>query len=182
MWTFRVAVALGGIRVDANLRILQVIGSPEGRFPTLFSILLAPACCPSVPKASNRYKHLFTKEVSTHPSMVSTHHLSLKGKKLKNCLDCVDTCHRVCRHELQIPGISVPRSTHSQSRSTLDPVPRTTSLQNWDSRSTHSQSSVSTPPPGQVDTLRKVCNLKWMAATCQPRPMGNQPRIVCPYT
>ncbi|MQL84756.1 hypothetical protein Taro_017267 [Colocasia esculenta] len=86
------------------------------------------------------------------------------------------------RHELQIPGISVPRSTHSYSRSTLDPVPRTASLQNWDSRSTHSQSSVSTPPPGQVDTLRKVCNLKWMAATCQPRPMGYHPRIVCPYT
>ncbi|MQM19143.1 hypothetical protein Taro_052143, partial [Colocasia esculenta] len=53
MWTFRVAVALGGIGVDANLRILQVIGSPEGMFPTLFSIPLAPACCPSVPKASN---------------------------------------------------------------------------------------------------------------------------------
>ncbi|MQL91290.1 hypothetical protein Taro_023909 [Colocasia esculenta] len=28
---FRVAVALGGIGVDTNLRILQVIGSPEGR-------------------------------------------------------------------------------------------------------------------------------------------------------
>ncbi|MQL89846.1 hypothetical protein Taro_022425 [Colocasia esculenta] len=48
--------------------------------------------------------------------------------------------------------------------------------------SSHIWDSVSTPPPGQVDTLRKVCNLKWMAATCQPRPMGNQPRIVCPYT
>ncbi|MQL72475.1 hypothetical protein Taro_004823 [Colocasia esculenta] len=32
MWTFRVAVVLGGRGVDANLRILQVIGSPEGRF------------------------------------------------------------------------------------------------------------------------------------------------------
>ncbi|MQM22651.1 hypothetical protein Taro_055707 [Colocasia esculenta] len=29
MWTFRVAVVLGGRGVDANLRILQVIGSPE---------------------------------------------------------------------------------------------------------------------------------------------------------
>ncbi|MQL83104.1 hypothetical protein Taro_015590 [Colocasia esculenta] len=54
MWTFRVAVAIGGRGVDANLRILQVIGSPEGRFSALLSIPLAPACCPSVPKASNR--------------------------------------------------------------------------------------------------------------------------------
>ncbi|MQL93847.1 hypothetical protein Taro_026497 [Colocasia esculenta] len=30
MRTLRVAVAVGGIGVDANLRILQVIGSPEG--------------------------------------------------------------------------------------------------------------------------------------------------------
>ncbi|MQL70968.1 hypothetical protein Taro_003296, partial [Colocasia esculenta] len=51
----RVAVVLGGIGVDANLRMMQVIGSPEGRFPTLFSIPLAPACCPIVPKASNSY-------------------------------------------------------------------------------------------------------------------------------
>ncbi|MQL95228.1 hypothetical protein Taro_027900 [Colocasia esculenta] len=48
--------------------------------------------------------------------------------------------------------------------------------------SSHIWNSVSTPSSGQVDTLRKVCNLKWMAATCQPRPMGNHPRIVCPYT
>ncbi|MQM00185.1 hypothetical protein Taro_032916 [Colocasia esculenta] len=95
-----------------------------------------------------------TREVSTHPSMVSTHHLSVKGKKLKNCLDCVDTCQRVCRHELQIPGISVPRSTHSQSRSTLDPVPRTASLQNWDSRSTHSQSRSTLDPVPRTASLQ----------------------------
>ncbi|MQM01786.1 hypothetical protein Taro_034546 [Colocasia esculenta] len=52
----RVAVILGGRGVDANLRILQVIGSPEGRFPTLFSFSLAPASCPSVLKASNRLR------------------------------------------------------------------------------------------------------------------------------
>ncbi|MQL88095.1 hypothetical protein Taro_020639, partial [Colocasia esculenta] len=43
--------------------------------------------------------------------------------------------------------------------------------------SSHIWDSVSTPPPWQVDTLWKVCNIKWMAATCQPRPMGYQPRI-----
>ncbi|MQM13125.1 hypothetical protein Taro_046047 [Colocasia esculenta] len=42
--------------------------------------------------------------------------------------------------------------------------------------------SVSTPPPGQVDTLRKDCNLNWMFATCQPRAMVYQPKIVCPCT
>ncbi|MQM10452.1 hypothetical protein Taro_043346 [Colocasia esculenta] len=56
LWTFRVAVVLGGRGVDANLRILQVIGSPEGRFSTLFSIPLAPVCCPGVPKAPSSWK------------------------------------------------------------------------------------------------------------------------------
>ncbi|MQL72658.1 hypothetical protein Taro_004977, partial [Colocasia esculenta] len=36
----------------------------------------------------------------------------------------------------------------------------------------HILDSVSTPPLGQVDTLREVFILKWMGATCQPRPMG----------
>ncbi|MQL97452.1 hypothetical protein Taro_030146 [Colocasia esculenta] len=53
-----VEVALGGRGVDANLRILQVIGSPEGRFPTLFSFSLAPASRPCIPKASNRYRRV----------------------------------------------------------------------------------------------------------------------------
>ncbi|MQL82241.1 hypothetical protein Taro_014713 [Colocasia esculenta] len=39
-----------------------------------------------------------------------------------------------------------------QSRSTLDLVPRTACFQIWD--------SVSTPPPGQVDTIRKDSNLR----------------------
>ncbi|MQM07219.1 hypothetical protein Taro_040055 [Colocasia esculenta] len=98
-----------------------------------------------------------------------------------------------------IPGFRLLRSTHSQGRSTLDSVPKTACLQNWDSRSTQHQSrstldlvprtacskiwdSVSTPPPGQVDTLRKDCNLNWMSAMCQPRAMVYQPRIVCPCT
>ncbi|MQM05576.1 hypothetical protein Taro_038393 [Colocasia esculenta] len=52
----RVAVAIDGRGVDANLRILQVIGSPESRFFTWFSFSLASASCPRVPKASNREK------------------------------------------------------------------------------------------------------------------------------
>ncbi|MQL79102.1 hypothetical protein Taro_011535 [Colocasia esculenta] len=56
MWTFRMAVAIGGRGVDANLRILQVIGSPEGRFCTWFSSSLAPTSRPCIPKASNRLR------------------------------------------------------------------------------------------------------------------------------
>ncbi|MQL78891.1 hypothetical protein Taro_011325, partial [Colocasia esculenta] len=55
------------------------------------------------------------------------------------------------------------RSTQYESRSTLDLVPRTACCQSWD--------SVSTPPPGQVDTLRKYSDLRWMIATCQPRAL-----------
>ncbi|MQM09387.1 hypothetical protein Taro_042252 [Colocasia esculenta] len=58
LWTFRVAVVLGGRGVDANLRILQVIGPPESRFPTWFSSPLAPAVCPSGFRASNRYRRV----------------------------------------------------------------------------------------------------------------------------
>ncbi|MQL70718.1 hypothetical protein Taro_003036 [Colocasia esculenta] len=46
MWTLRVAVAIGGIGVDANLRMVQVIGSPEGRFLTWFFSPRAPASRP----------------------------------------------------------------------------------------------------------------------------------------
>ncbi|MQM08986.1 hypothetical protein Taro_041847 [Colocasia esculenta] len=51
MWTFRVAVAIGGRGVDANLGILQVIGSPESRFFTWFSFSLAPASRSCVSRA-----------------------------------------------------------------------------------------------------------------------------------
>ncbi|MQL88997.1 hypothetical protein Taro_021567 [Colocasia esculenta] len=56
MWTLRVAVAIGGIGVDANLRILQVIGSPEGSLLALFSSPLAPASRPGDSEASNRFR------------------------------------------------------------------------------------------------------------------------------
>ncbi|MQL84452.1 hypothetical protein Taro_016964 [Colocasia esculenta] len=56
-WSWRPGVVvdlLASRRVDANLRILHVIGLPEGRFLTSPSLSLAPASCPRVPKASNR--------------------------------------------------------------------------------------------------------------------------------
>ncbi|MQL68655.1 hypothetical protein Taro_000926, partial [Colocasia esculenta] len=128
--------------------------------------------CKGEERTERLVQTLFAKEVSTHPSMVSTQHLSFKGKKLKNCLDCVDTSPEAGRHELQIPGFTLLRSTHSQGRSTLDPAPRTTVFRtriagrhntkggrHWiNSQNSLFQDlgSVSTPPPGQVDTLRKV--------------------------
>ncbi|MQL68038.1 hypothetical protein Taro_000297 [Colocasia esculenta] len=67
--TIIVAVVLGGIGVDANLIMMQVIGSPKGRFPTLFSIPLAPACCPSGFKASNSSVYVAS---STTPTVVTS--------------------------------------------------------------------------------------------------------------
>ncbi|MQL95766.1 hypothetical protein Taro_028428 [Colocasia esculenta] len=58
MWTLMVAVAIGGRGVDANLRILQVIGSPVGKFSTWFSLPLVPASRPRIPKASNRFRRV----------------------------------------------------------------------------------------------------------------------------
>ncbi|MQL67937.1 hypothetical protein Taro_000210 [Colocasia esculenta] len=46
MWMLRVAAAIGGKGVDANLRILQVIGSPESSSLSSLSFPLAPASRP----------------------------------------------------------------------------------------------------------------------------------------
>ncbi|MQL96130.1 hypothetical protein Taro_028807 [Colocasia esculenta] len=57
-WSWRPGVVvdlLASRGVDANLRILQVIGSPKSRFYTWFSFSLAPASRPCIPKAYNRY-------------------------------------------------------------------------------------------------------------------------------
>ncbi|MQL94382.1 hypothetical protein Taro_027040 [Colocasia esculenta] len=58
----------------------------------------------------------------------------------KRCVDTpingVDTSTQIQRKNCRS---RVPRSTHSQGRLTLDPVPRTASLRNWGSRSTHSR-------------------------------------------
>ncbi|MQL81728.1 hypothetical protein Taro_014191 [Colocasia esculenta] len=135
------------------------------------------------------YKHFYAKDESTHPSMVSTHQHIFKGKMCKNVETVSTHVKSVSTRVAVFQKSSLPRSTHSQSRSTLDPVSRTASLKNWVSRSTHSQSrstldpvprtakqvdtgpssqnsllhildSVSTLPPGQVDTLRKLFILK----------------------
>ncbi|MQM22450.1 hypothetical protein Taro_055502, partial [Colocasia esculenta] len=92
--------------------------------------------------------------------MVLTHQHRFKGKMCKNVETVSTHVKSVSTRVAVFQKSSLPRSTHSQSRSTLDPVHRTDYLQIWDSRSTHSQSSVSTLPPGQVDTLRKLFHPK----------------------
>jgi len=81
----------------------------------------------------------YAKDVSTHPSMVSTHHHRLKEKLCKNVKSVSTHVKSVSTRVAVFQRSRVPRSTHSQGRSTLDPVPRTASLRNWDSRSTHSR-------------------------------------------
>ncbi|MQM10879.1 hypothetical protein Taro_043777 [Colocasia esculenta] len=86
-----------------------------------------------------RYKHFYAEDVSTHSSMVSTQQHRFKGKMYK-IVETVSThVKSVSTRVAVFQKSSLPRSTHSQSRSTLDPVPRTSSLQIWDSRSTHSR-------------------------------------------
>ncbi|MQM09841.1 hypothetical protein Taro_042723 [Colocasia esculenta] len=46
MWTFRRAVPIDDKGVDANLRMVQVIGSPEGSSLSSHSFPLAPTCRP----------------------------------------------------------------------------------------------------------------------------------------
>ncbi|MQL69087.1 hypothetical protein Taro_001355 [Colocasia esculenta] len=100
------------------------------------------------------YKHFYAKDESTHPSMVSTHQHRFKGKMCKNVetvsthVKSVSTRVAICQKS------SLPRSTHSQSRSTLDPVHRTASLKNWDSRSTHSQSRSTLDPVPRTASLQ----------------------------
>ncbi|MQM00942.1 hypothetical protein Taro_033693, partial [Colocasia esculenta] len=51
-------------------------------------------------------------------------------QKAEEMLNCVDTSQKAGRHESQIPGIRLLRSTLIRIRSTLDLVPRTICLQN----------------------------------------------------
>ncbi|MQM15261.1 hypothetical protein Taro_048203 [Colocasia esculenta] len=90
-------------------------------------------------RVSSGYKLFYAKDVSTHPSMVSTHQHRLKEKLCKNVKSVSTHVKSVSTRVAVFQRSRVPRSTHSQSRSTLDPVPRTASLRNWDSRSTHSR-------------------------------------------
>ncbi|MQM00768.1 hypothetical protein Taro_033508, partial [Colocasia esculenta] len=72
--------------------------------------------------------------VSTHSSMVSTQQHRFKGKMYKNVETVSTHVKSVSTRVAVFQKSSLPRSTHSQSRSTLDPVFRTASLKNWDSR------------------------------------------------
>ncbi|MQL93618.1 hypothetical protein Taro_026262 [Colocasia esculenta] len=92
-----------------------------------------------VERVSVLYKHFYAKDESTHPSMVSTHQHRFKGKMCKNVETVSTHVKSVSTRVAVFQKSSLPRSTHSQSRSTLDPVPRTASLQIWDSRLTHSR-------------------------------------------
>ncbi|MQL68090.1 hypothetical protein Taro_000363 [Colocasia esculenta] len=114
-----------------------------------------------------RYKHFYAKDESTHPSMVSTHQHIFKGKMCKNVETVSTHVKSVSTRVAVFQKSSLPRSTHSQSRLTLDPVSRTASLKNWVDTGSSSQNSLlhildsaSTLPPGQVDTLRKLFILK----------------------
>ena len=80
----------------------------------------------------------YAKDVSTHPSMVSTHQHRLKEKLCKNVKSVSTHVKSVSTRVAVFQRSRVPRSTHSQGRLTLDPVPRTASLRNWE----------------QVDTLK----------------------------
>ncbi|MQM08280.1 hypothetical protein Taro_041137, partial [Colocasia esculenta] len=102
----------------------------------------------------------FAKDVSTHPSMVSTQQHRFKGKmnqstQVDTLSEQVDT--RPSSQNSQFEELGQQVDTLSEQ---VDTGPSSQNI------SSHIWDSVSTPPPGQVDTLRKVCNLKWMAATC----------------
>ncbi|MQM22851.1 hypothetical protein Taro_055909 [Colocasia esculenta] len=78
--------------------------------------------------------------------MVSTHQHIFKGKMGKNVETVSTHVKSVSTRVAVFQKSSLPKSTHSQSRSTLDPVSRTASLKNWVSRSTHSQSRSTLDP------------------------------------
>ncbi|MQM01250.1 hypothetical protein Taro_034010 [Colocasia esculenta] len=101
-----------------------------------------------------KYKHFYAKDESTHPSMVSTHQHRFKGKMCKNVETVSTHVKSVSTRVAVFQKSSLPRSTHYQSRSTLDPVSRTASLKNWDSRSTHSQSRSTLDPVPRTASLQ----------------------------
>ncbi|MQL92108.1 hypothetical protein Taro_024724, partial [Colocasia esculenta] len=104
--------------------------------------------------------------------MVSTHQHRFKGKMCKNVETVSTHVKSVSTRVAVFQKSSLPRSTHSQSRfgtagrHTQEQVDTGPSSQN---SFLHILDSVSTLPPGQVDTLRKLFILKLMAATCPSR-------------
>ncbi|MQL83434.1 hypothetical protein Taro_015923, partial [Colocasia esculenta] len=59
-WRLKMQTTFSGRTEEAITwtKFLDVIGSPEGRFSTLFSFSLAPASRPRIPKASNRLRRV----------------------------------------------------------------------------------------------------------------------------
>ncbi|MQM03691.1 hypothetical protein Taro_036476, partial [Colocasia esculenta] len=106
-----------------------------------------------------RYKHFYAKDESTHPSMVSTHQHRFIGKMCKNVETVSTHVKSVSTRVAVFQKSSLPRSTHSQSRfgtagrHTQEQVDTGPSSRN---SLLHILDSVSTLPPGQVDTLRKL--------------------------
>ncbi|MQL79536.1 hypothetical protein Taro_011981, partial [Colocasia esculenta] len=64
----------------------------------------------------DEYKHFYAKDVSTHPSMVSTHQHRFKGKMCKNVETVSTHVKSVSTRVAVFQKSSLPRSTHSQSR------------------------------------------------------------------
>ncbi|MQL86267.1 hypothetical protein Taro_018802, partial [Colocasia esculenta] len=96
------------------------------------------------------------------------------------CKRSVDTPHNGVDTTTQIQrqkGISLPRSTQDQSRSTLDLVLRTACLQNWDSRSTQHQSR------STLDSVpRTTCLQNWDSRSTQDQSrstLDSVPRTAC---
>ncbi|MQL87133.1 hypothetical protein Taro_019668 [Colocasia esculenta] len=140
---------------------------------------------------------LFAKEVSTHPTMVSTQQPRFKGKKTTQ----VDALSRQVNTGLSSQnsmfaelgqqvdagpeqvdtGISSQNSMFAELGQQVDtaseqvntgPCCQNSLFSIWD--------SVSTPPPGRVDTLRKDCNLNWMSTQHQSRStLDLVPRTAC---
>ncbi|MQM18197.1 hypothetical protein Taro_051187, partial [Colocasia esculenta] len=157
---FKASVAEGEAIIDDTSVVHQEMRSADMTPELPVESVLVPAVGaaessgPSLAEVHVGYKHFYAKDESTHPSMVSTHQHRFKGKMCKN-VETVSTHVKSVSTQVAIfQKSSLPRSTHSQSRSTLDPVSRTASLKNWVSRSTHSQSRSTLDPVPKTASLQ----------------------------
>ncbi|MQL81043.1 hypothetical protein Taro_013497 [Colocasia esculenta] len=96
--------------------------------------------CLAPQRAPQHVQTLFAKEVSTHPTMVSTQQPRFKGKKVDTGLSSQNNLFAELGQQVDTASEQVDTGPCSQNSCS----------QIWD--------NVSTPPPGQVDTLRKDCN------------------------
>ncbi|MQM07366.1 hypothetical protein Taro_040207 [Colocasia esculenta] len=118
--------------------------------------------------SEERYKHFYAKDESTHPSMVATHQHRFKGKRCKN-VETVSTHVKSVSTRVAVDTLSEQVDTRSRSQNSqfvdlgqqVDTLPEQVdtgpSSQNC---FLHILDSVSTLPPGQVDTLRKLFHPK----------------------